>query len=566
MHEKATFLEKLNQKLAYRIMTIILVTFVPLCLVSLIITGTALHTASEWQHNQIQRQTEINLEQLESDILQLEIYEEEFMDKYIAELNANGEFSDQLVPYDMIGDLHRVFSHTGLEGAVYLVEPSSGRCMVKSKESLYTPAELETLRSFLSNSTAMGFDGFSLEGRELMRREYSYPNARTGFVIDIPASIGGLVDAVFSEETFVYVKNGERVFRYFNGGIIELVEGDFEDLNHPNNGEKQIRWQSNRLPLEVSVYYPWSRTLAGISVEEWVLAVSALLCILLMPLIWWILKKDVLQPLEKLTGALQQMRSGNENYRIQEHDRRYADEMLYLFESFDKAAEEVQRSKEKDVKMLKTELDNLRLQVNPHMLLNSYNMIFALAQSKKFDTIQDYSLHLVKYFRYVLRRTDKLVSVQQEMDFILNFICIQQIRFPNAFHFIHKIGAGCDAAMIPPLLIENFVENSLKYALIPGQVVEVMVDIQHMESQLYIAVSDTGNGIKPEVLVALNKGEPYVDPAGNKHIGIWNCMRRVELFYGGGASLEITSQRSNGTTIILKIPYKEAQEDEASDR
>ena len=70
-------------------------------------------------------------------------------------------------------------------------------------------------------------------------------------------------------------------------------------------------------------------------------------------------------------------------------------------------AEEVQASYDKDIKMLEAEMENLRLQVNPHMLLNSYNMIYALAQSKNYEVIQDYTLCLVDYFRYVLRRGER---------------------------------------------------------------------------------------------------------------------------------------------------------------
>lgn len=557
--QKKAFQNKLRRNLAYRIMTVVLVTFVPLCLITVVIAGTAVHTASERLHDRARQQTEVNLNRFEADILRLEDYAEEFVDEYMAELNSDSGFSDELVPYDMINDLWRLFSHTELKGAVYLVDLSSGLCLVRSGESVFMPAEIEALRTFLSGSAAAGFGSFALEGRELMRREYSYSSARSGFVVDIPVNITGLVDMEYKTGTFVYVKNGSNVFRHFNSGAIEPIEGNFEDVSFPNTGDAQILWQSKHLPLAVSVRYPRSLMLSSIPAVVWVLAGIAVLCVLSTPLIWLVLKKDVLLPVEILTAALQKMRGGNEEYRINEPDARYADEILYLFESFNEAAEEVQRSKEKDVKMLRAELDNLRLQVNPHMLLNSYNMIFALAQSKKFDTIQDYSLHLVNYFRYVLRKNDEMVPVRQEMDFILNFVGIQQIRFPDAFHFTYKVNEDCGDAMIPPLLIENFVENSLKYALIPGNIVEIMVDIKHVGSELHIAVSDTGNGIKPEVLEALNNGEPYVDPAGNKHIGIWNCMRRVEVFYGEKASSAISSQRNNGTSIILKIPYKEAQ-------
>lgn len=361
------------------------------------------------------------------------------------------------------------------------------------------------IRDWVAAHDTSGFEGVTLSGHEIMLREYVYANAKAGFIVDISVSLASLVSNAFTDETIVYIQNGTSMFQQFPDGTSQPVS---EGTSWPELAAGDIVWQGNRIPLAVSIHYPWTVMLEGIPAINWLLLVIAALCLLLMPLIWHVLKKDVLNPIQRLTDALQELQRGNEGYRINEHSIHYAEEMLYLFGSFDAAAEEMQRSKEKDVKMVKAELDNLRLQVNPHMLLNSYNMIFALAQSKKFDTIQDYSLHLVNYFRYVLRKTDELVPVRQEMEFILHFIDIQRIRFPNSFHFTYTVGKGCEAALIPPLLIENFVENSLKYALIPGEMVEVMVDIQHRDHHLHIAVSDTGNGIKPEVLEALKKGSP----------------------------------------------------------
>ena len=558
--EKKTFLQRATRNLSYRIMTIILVTVLPLCLVTVAIAFVTVHSASERSQERILRQTEANMDRLETDILRIEDYAEEFVAQYVVELNSDRGFSDQLVPYDMIRDAQRLFSHTGLKGAVYLITKDG--CMVKSSDGLYTAQDIEALRDCAASSMAAGYESFRPNGLELMRREYAYSNARVGFVVDLPASITYLFPVTFTEETASYVHCGESVFRHYADGTTTPVDID----DDKPSGTGTIVWEGKHIPLSVSIYYPWGAVLGDIPAVNWILLLIAAAFLLFMPLIWVVLKKDVLFPLEKLTTALQEMRRGNENYRIVEDSPRYADEMLYLFESFNAAAAEVQRSKEKDIKMVKAELDNLRLQVNPHMLLNSYNMIFALAQSKKYDTIQEYSIHLVNYFRYVLRKTDELVPVRREMEFVQNFIDIQRIRFPNSFRFTYKVGDGCDEALIPPLLIENFVENALKYALIPGQVVEVMVDIQHRNGQLNIAISDTGNGIKQEVLEALNRGEPYVDSAGNKHIGIWNCMRRVEVFYGERASLEITSQRNNGTSMILIIPHREGGVDEAVDR
>ena len=407
MDDKKGFFQKCKGNLAYRIMAVILVTTIPLCLVMITIAMVTIHSSFLHMQEQAQRQMEVNLNRMETDILRIEDYAGEFVNEYMAELNAEGGFSDELIPYDMMNDLQRLFSHTGLKGAVYLVDRINDRCMVRGVNTLYQPQELELMRDYISENIAARFEGLTLDGHELIRREYNYQNARAGFVVDIPASLVSLFSEAFEDEVITYIQNGQSIFQYFADGSIQTAAEDIPSSGQPSRLMDSIVWEGCAIPLSVSVFYPWTIMLASIPALDWVLLLIAGLCLLLLPLIWFVLKKDVLEPVERLTHALQEMLHGNEGYRIDEHNDGYADEMLYLFESFDAAAAEVQRSKEKDIKMVKAELDNLRLQVNPHMLLNSYNMIFALAQSKKFDTIQEYSLHLVNYFRYVLRKTDE---------------------------------------------------------------------------------------------------------------------------------------------------------------
>ena len=205
--------------------------------------------------------------------------------------------------------------------------------------------------------------------------------------------------------------------------------------------------------------------------------------------------------------------------------------------------------------MYQVQLDNLRLQVNPHMLLNSFNMIYSLAQSRNFQCIQEYSLLLVEYFRYALKETDRFVTVEKEMEFVENYVNIQKIRFPGAFTSVHRIQPDCAEALVPPLLIENFVENAMKYALVSGSTIEVLINIRQEEKHLLISICDTGRGIKPEILDCLKRGEIYRDKMGKEHIGVWNCRRRMEVFYGDAASMKITSSLGQGTQVWLDVPY-----------
>ena len=154
-----------------------------------------------------------------------------------------------------------------------------------------------------------------------------------------------------------------------------------------------------------------------------------------------------------------------------------------------------------------------------------------------------------------MKETDTFVPLKKEMAFVESYINIQKIRFPGAFTSVHTIQPECEDAMVPPLLIENFVENAMKYALIPGQVIEVLINIREEEGRLLISVCDTGRGIREEILESIQRDEAYVDRMGQKHIGIWNCRRRMEVFYDESATMNITSKVGEGTQIWLNLPY-----------
>jgi sensor histidine kinase YesM len=168
----------------------------------------------------------------------------------------------------------------------------------------------------------------------------------------------------------------------------------------------------------------------------------------------------------------------------------------------------------------------------------------------------------------VLRKGQQMVTVRQELEFVENFIRIQRIRFPNRFSYVYQAEEDCMSALIPPLLIENFVENAIKYALNPKEPIEIVVSVHREENEagkatLHIAIMDTGSGIRPEVLEKLQKREPYIDEAGQKHIGIYNCLRRVELFYGDEGDIHFSSAVGGGTQVYLIIPFSLSAERDA---
>ncbi len=364
-------------------------------------------------------------------------------------------------------------------------------------------------------------------------------------------------DARVDNGSNVFVsKDGERAFLILPDGTWKEEERSFASLKQERNS---FLWEKDGEPFQVLVVFPYDFSLRNIPVWFWIALGIALLTILVSPVLYGRLKKDILEPMETMHDAISAFQE-DRSYRIPQAPYAVSDDFHRLFDHFNIMAAEVQRGYEKDVKLLESEMDNLRLQVNPHMLLNSYNMIYALAESKDYATIQDYTLCLADYFRYVLRKGQQMVTVKQELEFVENFIRIQRIRFPDRFSYVYQAEEDCMAALIPPLLIENFVENAIKYALNPRDPIEIVVSVHREETgegknALHIAIMDTGSGIRPEVLEKLKKKEPYIDETGQKHIGIYNCLRRVELFYGDEGDIHFSSAVGGGTQVYLIIPF-----------
>ena len=436
-----------------------------------------------------------------------------------------------------------------------LVLPVSLVCLALSAVSVYRSRET----SYEMNQNALSFYMDHLA----LRHELGDIDAVTDFPSALAPHLtqlywnAGTDDSHINNGGAVYAaRDGGRAFKILPDGSWEEAQASFDQLKLE---KYSFLWEKEGKPFQVLVVFPYDFSMRNLPVWFWVSLLISLLTIVNCPILFSRLKKDILDPLDTMNQAMSAFQV-DQSYRIPQHTWAVSDDFLHLFDHFNIMAAEVQQSHEKDVKLLETEMDNLRLQVNPHMLLNSYNMIYALAESKNYATIQDYTLCLADYFRYVLRKGQQMVTVKQELEFVDNFIHIQRIRFPNRFSYVYQAEKDCMIALIPPLLIENFVENAIKYALNPKDPVEIVVSVHREENEagkdaLHIAIMDTGSGIRPEVLEKLQKKEPYIDEAGQKHIGIYNCLRRVELFYGDKGDIHFSSAVGGGTQVYLIIPF-----------
>lgn len=207
------------------------------------------------------------------------------------------------------------------------------------------------------------------------------------------------------------------------------------------------------------------------------------------------------------------------------------------------------KEREKTVLALKNkemELSLLKSQINPHFLFNTLNSISTLIRFNK-DKARKMITQLSDIFRYAMDSYGgQLIDLENELKFIDNYILIQKVRFEERLNYIKEIEPDCMHVKIPPMILQPFVENAVKYGIGPkddGGTIKLIVK-PIIGGGVYFEVSDNGLGINaPKVLDGSSRG-----------IGVKNSDTRLRNFFGPASGLKIKSTK-NGykvSFIILK--------------
>jgi sensor histidine kinase YesM len=193
----------------------------------------------------------------------------------------------------------------------------------------------------------------------------------------------------------------------------------------------------------------------------------------------------------------------------------------------------------KEVQM-RTELNLLKSQIQPHFFFNTLNSLYALAISKSEDTPR-VILKLSDMMQYALYEVKgSKVELLKEINQINNYIDIEKMRFNDRVESDMNITGNIDDVEIPPLLFLSFVENSFKHGLKEVDKIKINICFEITEDN-YL-----------EFKLA-NNFNPNTQQGEKQGIGIMNSKRRLTLLYDNDFILE-TKIEEDIYTLFLKIP------------
>ncbi|OPH47936.1 hypothetical protein BC351_39190 [Paenibacillus ferrarius] len=283
--------------------------------------------------------------------------------------------------------------------------------------------------------------------------------------------------------------------------------------------------------------------------------------LILLPFILFLLRKIILIPINRIMMAMRRIEDGNLDVRIT-----YSPSVIEfdkMNQSFNRMISQIQELKinvlKEKLNHQKAELKHLQLQINPHFFLNSLNIIYNLAQVKDFTLIQEMALSLVEYFRFMFRSNMAFVALRDEVQHTLNYFRIQEMRFPHNLTYDLSVPDNLMDELVPPLVIQTFVENTIKHAVSMDKQVHIGITIEAIEvNRIRIRVQDTGKGFPEDVLARLQM-EMDIGNGEGHHIGIWNMQRRLRLLYQDQAQITFANGADLGAVIDILIPFHEKE-------
>ena len=199
--------------------------------------------------------------------------------------------------------------------------------------------------------------------------------------------------------------------------------------------------------------------------------------------------------------------------------------------------------------LLHARMAALQNQINPHFLFNTLNSISSLVRVAP-DTARELIIKLASILRRLLHSSDAFVPLQEEIDFIDNYLDIEVVRFGrDKLKVVKELDPASLEVMVPSMLLQPLVENSIKHGLsskIDGGSIFLRSELS--EAHVTIEVEDDGVGMASAQLLERPSG------LGEGGIGMANVAERLKVLYGDTARMTIDSRNGTGTLVRLRLP------------
>jgi two-component system sensor histidine kinase YesM len=281
---------------------------------------------------------------------------------------------------------------------------------------------------------------------------------------------------------------------------------------------------------------------------------------------------NITKPLKTLIGTMSVVEKGDLSVRFKVKQE---DEIGRLGKSFNQMINKLDnlvnivyasqlKEREVELKLLQAqirkreiELNALQAQINPHFLYNTLESLRRMADLNGDHDTSKMVLILGKLLRYTVQIGNQTVSILEEMEYLQNYLALQNLRFKNKFELVIDLDPRLSQLKIIKLIFQPLIENSIYHGLeSKAGLGTIGITGKYHEQGTYFEVADDGVGINRDHLEQINRRikEPNLTGNHGKSIGLKNVNERIKLHYGDEYGIEISSEPGQGTIVRIKLP------------
>jgi len=205
-----------------------------------------------------------------------------------------------------------------------------------------------------------------------------------------------------------------------------------------------------------------------------------------------------------------------------------------------------------EAQLVKSNLQALKSQLQPHFLFNTMHSISGL-MFKDVRAADKMMTRLSELLRMSLDdAVEQITTLNRELEFVNGYLEIEKMRFGERLTVLTDIPGDTLDAQVPHLLLQPFVENAVRHGVAKmashGQ---IEICSRREGENLYIKVTDNGPG--------------FESPNGSRPksgLGIGTSQERLRTLYGRSQKLEFATPLGGGTQVTICIPFRQKAEKE----
>jgi mannose-6-phosphate isomerase-like protein (cupin superfamily)/ligand-binding sensor protein len=219
----------------------------------------------------------------------------------------------------------------------------------------------------------------------------------------------------------------------------------------------------------------------------------------------------------------------------------------YIFENTEVELEK----KEESLKSSQEKV--LNLQINNHFLFNTLNAIAGLAVRENAFKTYESVISLSKMFRYSLKAGSSLITLGNELDYLLEYTNLQKLRYGSRLEVKTDIAEEIKELAIPCNCLQPILENCFIHGF-KDKKGKLLIEVLGKKDSrgITIEIRDNGRGMSEKEIEALY-GKLHHENEAGRVSGLKMIYSRLLLFYSQGFDFTITGAPGKGTSISISI-------------